>query len=273
MVPTSRLGGDGGPVTVSKPAFVRTHVLGCPVDVVNMSQAVAALIELVEAHRANPSRPPALVITLNPEMVMLARRDQQFRQATEAAALLVPDGIGLVRALRRRGHPGAVRVGGTDMLTTYLPHAARLGHRIAFAGAGPGVAQEARRRLVERTPGLQIVATDAGAPDEALAERLRPARPDVVWSAFGQGRQERFVLEHVGAIGAGVGIGVGGALDYFSGRTPRAPAVLRNAGLEWAWRLVLQPWRLRRQLVLPKFWLLERAEAVRRGAKAGVGAR
>lgn len=254
---------------MSKPAFVRTHVLGCPVDVVNMAQAVAALVDLVEAHRANPSRPPALVITLNPEMVMLARRDPEFRRATEAAALLVPDGIGLVRALRRRGHRGAARVGGTDMLATYLPHAARLGHRIAFAGAGPGVGAEAARRLVERTPGLQIVATDAGRPDAALADRLRPARPDMVWSAFGQGRQERFVLEFLGAAGCGVGIGVGGALDYFSGRTSRAPAVLRSAGLEWAWRLVLQPWRLRRQLVLPKFWLLERAEATRRGSRAG----
>ena len=76
------------------------------------------------------------------------------------------------------------------------------------------------------------------------------------------------MLEHLGVAGAGVGIGVGGALDYFSGRTPRAPAPLRRAGLEWAWRLALQPWRWRRQLVLPGFWALERAEARRRNRAA-----
>jgi len=79
------------------------------------------------------------------------------------------------------------------------------------------------------------------------------------------------VLEHVGAVGAGVGIGVGGALDYFSGRTPRAPAMLRSAGLEWAWRLAIQPWRWRRQLVLPGFWVLERAEARRHTRAARTG--
>ena len=255
----------------SRPAHLRTRVLGCPVDVVSIEQAVASLIDMVQAHRDDPKRPPALVITLNPEMVMLARRDAEFRRAIEAAALLVPDGIGLVRALRRRGHPAAVRVGGTDMLASYLPHAVRLGHRIAFAGAGPGVGAEAARRLSQRVPGLQIVAVDAGPPDAATAERLKPAHPDMVWSAFGAGRQERFVLEHVGAVGAGVGIGVGGALDYFSGRTPRAPAMLRSAGLEWAWRLAIQPWRWRRQLVLPGFWVLERAEARRHTRAARTG--
>ena len=265
MVRTSHARGDASPGPVrNRPVHLRTRVLGCPVDVVSMDQAVAALIDLVETHREDPTRPPALVVTLNPEMVMLARRDIEFRRSVEAAALLVADGIGLVRALRRRGHRGAERVGGIDMLDSYLPHAVRLGHRIAFAGAGRGVAAEAARRLVQRRPGLQIVAVDSGPPDAGLAERLRPALPDVVWSAFGAGQQERFVLEHLSATGAGVGIGVGGALDYFSGRTRRAPASVRNAGLEWAWRLAAQPWRWRRQLALPRFWVLERAEVLRR---------
>jgi N-acetylglucosaminyldiphosphoundecaprenol N-acetyl-beta-D-mannosaminyltransferase len=237
--------------------------LGCPVDVLDMSAAVRALVGLIEVGRlARPGR-PAVVVTLNPEMVMRARRDPRFRDILEGAALLVPDGIGLVRALRRRGHAEATRVGGTDLLLAYLPEAVRLGHRVALAGAAPGVAQLAAARLARSHPGLQVVAADAGDPDAALAGRLREARPDVVLAAFGAGRQERFLNEALPGIGATVGIGVGGSLDYFAGRVRRAPEPVRRAGLEWSWRLVRQPWRIRRQLVLPGYWWLERREASR----------
>jgi N-acetylglucosaminyldiphosphoundecaprenol N-acetyl-beta-D-mannosaminyltransferase len=236
-------------------------VLGCPVDVVDMNGAVRELITLVDEHRAGDA-PPALVVTLNPEMVMRGRRDPRFHSAVESAALLVPDGIGIARALRRRGYPDAVRVGGADLLAAYLPHAARLGHRLALVGAGPGVAVEAARRLTSSYPQLQIVAADAGAPDAALAGRLRDAHPDVVLAGFGAGLQELFLRRYLEAIDASVGIGVGGTIDYLSGRVRRAPVFVQRAGLEWAWRLARQPSRLRRQSVLPRFWLLERREAL-----------
>ena len=243
-------------------------MLGCPVDVVDEPAAVDALVALVERRRNDGSKPGGLVVTLNPEMVMRARRDGDFRAALESAALLVPDGIGVVRAIRRRGHPGATRVGGADMLMAYLPEAIRRGHRLALAGAGPGVAPVAARRLRDRFPGINIVSADSGDPDASLAERLRDARPDMVWAAFGAGKQELFLQRHLDAIGAGAGVGVGGTLDYIAGRTRRAPAAVRRAGLEWAWRLVLEPWRVRRQLQLPRFWALERSEARRtRGSR------
>jgi N-acetylglucosaminyldiphosphoundecaprenol N-acetyl-beta-D-mannosaminyltransferase len=87
----------------------------------------------------------------------------------------------------------------------------------------------------------------------------------MVWAAFGAGKQELFLRRHLDVIGAGAGVGVGGTLDYIAGRLPRAPRALRNAGLEWAWRLAREPWRVRRQLQLPRFWVLERSEARRRG--------
>jgi len=245
------------------PVAARARVLGCPVDVVDLRAAVDTLVRLVEQKREDASLPGALVVTLNPEMVMRARSDPAFRRAVQGARLLVPDGIGIVRAIRRRGHPAATRVTGADMLLAYLPEAVARGHRIALAGAGQGVAIAAKRVLEQRFPGVRVVAADAGAPDAALARRLRDARPDMVWSAFGHGRQELFITQHIDEIGAGVGVGVGGTLDYLAGRTPRAPALVRDAGLEWAWRLMIQPWRLRRQLQLPRYWVLERQEARR----------
>jgi N-acetylglucosaminyldiphosphoundecaprenol N-acetyl-beta-D-mannosaminyltransferase len=236
-------------------------VLGCPVDVVDMPTAVARLVEFVEERRARAGSAPAVVVTLNPEMVMRSRRDPRFRTVVEAAALLVPDGVGIVRALRRRGHRGAVRVGGADLLETYLPLAAAGGHRVALAGGAPGVAAAAASSLVAREPKLMVVAADGGRPDAALARRLAQARPEMVWAAFGAGVQEEFLTRYLGQIGAAAGIGVGGSLDYLAGRVRRAPSLLRDAGLEWAWRLARQPWRMRRQAVLPLYWWLERREA------------
>jgi N-acetylglucosaminyldiphosphoundecaprenol N-acetyl-beta-D-mannosaminyltransferase len=222
-----------------------------------MGAAVQALLDLV----ATPGADPALIITLNPEMVMHAQRDPAFAALLDHAALLVPDGVGIVNALRRRGHPVQQRVTGIDLLRAYAPHAAALGHRIALCGAAPGVAARAAAELMRETPGLQVVASDSGDPGPAVAERLRAARPDVVCAAYGHGAQERFLAEHLPTIGAAVGIGVGGALDVLAGKVRRAPAPVQRAGFEWAWRLAREPRRIRRQAVLPAYWWRERREA------------
>ncbi len=238
-------------------AVARERILGCPVDVVDMGAAVRALVGFVQQR----PQPPALVVTLNPEMVMHARRDPGFADLLESAALLVPDGVGVVKALRRRGHPVQQRVTGIDLLRAYGVEAARLGHRVALCGAAPGVAARAAQELEAECPGLKVCASDSGDPDAATAARLAAARPDVVCAAYGHGAQERFLREHLPGIGAAAGIGVGGALDVLAGRVRRAPHAVQAAGFEWAWRLAHQPHRIRRQWVLPLYWWAERREA------------
>jgi N-acetylglucosaminyldiphosphoundecaprenol N-acetyl-beta-D-mannosaminyltransferase len=112
---------------------------------------------------------------------------------------------------------------------------------------------------------LQIVAVNDGRPGKATAAAIEESKPDVVLAAFGGGRQELFLDRYLGPIGAAAGIGVGGSLDFLAGRVRRAPAGVRRLGLEWAWRLAMQPWRLRRQSVLPVYWWLERREAAASG--------
>ncbi len=204
-----------------------------------------------------------IVVTLNPEILMRARREPSLQRILAGALLVIPDGVGLVRALRRRGWAGAQRVAGVDLLETYLPGAVACGHRLALVGAAPGVAHRAAQAICSRFPGLTLVLVDDGAPDAALAARIAQASPDVVLAAFGGGRQERFLDEYLAGTGAAVGIGVGGTFDFWAGDVVRAPRILRERGFEWLWRLIRQPWRLRRQLVLPVFWLLEHSEARR----------
>lgn len=241
------------------PLTTRARVLGCPVDVVDMDAAVRRLVELAEG----PVPPEAaIVVTLNPEILMRARREPDFLAILESAPLIVPDGVGVVRALRRRGYREAVRVGGADLVEAYLAHAQRLGHRVALVGASDGVAQRAAAVLRNTYPSLDVVA-DGGDPTAATALRVGAQAPRLVAAAFGAGRQERFLRDHLRTMRARLGIGVGGTLDYLAGTARRAPAPVRHAGLEWLWRLGLEPSRWRRQLVLPQFWFLERREVRR----------
>ena len=228
------------------------------VDVVDMESALEAVVDAARSPRLGA---PLQVVTLNPEILMRARRDPALGAIVEGAGLVVPDGIGVVLAMRRRGHPAARRVAGADLLEGYAERAAALGQRLALVGGAPGVATAAAAELERRHPGLRVVAADAGDPGVETAERLRAAAPDAVFAAYGGGLQETFLASHLAGTGAGVGMGVGGALDFLAGRVRRAPAAVRRAGMEWAWRLFLQPWRLRRQAVLPLFWWLERREA------------
>lgn len=241
---------------------MRASVLGCPVDVVGMATAVDALSALVEAGRGGGS--PALVVTLNPEFVMRYRRDPGFAAVVRRAALILPDGIGVVKALRRRGHPDASRVTGVDLLERYAVVAAERGHRLALIGARPGVAARAAAALRRRAPRLEVVLADACDPVPGTVALVAAAHPDVVCAAYGAGRQEQWLDANLAAMGAAVGIGVGGSLDFLAGDVRRAPAAVRRAGLEWAWRLLGQPQRIRRQAVLPVFWWLEWRQAHRR---------
>jgi N-acetylglucosaminyldiphosphoundecaprenol N-acetyl-beta-D-mannosaminyltransferase len=124
-------------------------------------------------------------------------------------------------------------------------------------GAAPGVASLAAAVLQRRHPGLVVAGTYPGAPwggeGDASVSVVREARPDALFVAFGSPAQEMWIAEHRSELSGGVAVGVGGAFDYLAGRQKRAPAWVREAQLEWAYRLLRQPWRWRRQLALPRF--------------------
>lgn len=229
-------------------------ILGVRVDDVTYDEALALLCEYIASGR------PHYVVTPNPEFVMAARRDPAFRAALAGAALAVPDGGGLLLAGRLWGRPFREQVRGTDLVYRLAAIGARAGHRWFLLGAGPGVAAAAGRRLMAQYPGLRVVGTYAGSPhpadDPATRGAVQAAGPvDVLLVAYGAPRQECWMARNVPTLGVPVAIGVGGVLDFLAGRTPRAPRWLRDLGLEWLFRLLVQPWRWRRQLALPQFAL------------------
>ncbi len=211
-----------------------------------------------------------LVVTPNPEFVVLARRHPAFRAVLAGADLSIPDGGGLLLAARLWGTPLQEQVRGTDLCYGLAGAAPARGLRLFLLGGAPGVAGEAAARLQQRFPGLQIAGTFAGdgspAGDaETVAAVRRAGRCDLLFVAYGAPRQEYWIARNLARLDVGMAIGVGGVLDFMSGRVRRAPPFVRRTGLDWLFRLVQQPRRLRRQATtIVPFVLLALAEAARR---------
>jgi N-acetylglucosaminyldiphosphoundecaprenol N-acetyl-beta-D-mannosaminyltransferase len=237
-------------------------VLGVRIDDLTYSEALERLLEAIQ------SRTPTVVTTPNPEFVMLARRDRQFRDTLNRASLNIPDGIGLLLAARLNGQRLRAHVQGTDLVLLLAKASAERKQRWFLLGGFGDVSSRAAMALQTQFPGLQIAGAAPGspAPEDDLQTRalINQAQPiDVILVAYGAPKQELWLERNLGALGIPVGIGVGGVFNYLSGDAPRAPGWVRRIHFEWLHRLITQPWRWRRQLALPAFALLALASARR----------
>jgi N-acetylglucosaminyldiphosphoundecaprenol N-acetyl-beta-D-mannosaminyltransferase len=226
----------------------RIRILGVGIDPVTMAEALSRVEGLLDGAR------PSQVITANPEMVMLARRNKPFAQVFQEAALVVPDGYGLIWASRFLGRPLPERVAGIDLLDNLAALAARRRYGLFLLGAREGVAAEAAAELQRRHPGLIIAGFHHGyfTPDEErqVLDRIREARPHILAVGLGTPRQELWLARHQASLQVPIGIGVGGSFDVLAGRVQRAPRWMQARGLEWLYRLLREPWRYRRVLFI-----------------------
>jgi N-acetylglucosaminyldiphosphoundecaprenol N-acetyl-beta-D-mannosaminyltransferase len=196
-----------------------------------------------------------LVVTANPIMVMAAQRDEGFMEILENAHLIVPDGTGILWAARRQGVELPERVTGVDLAYALLRK--QPSPRFFFVGGKPGVAEKAAQNVTRSIPGARICGTHHGyfkpGEEKKVVETIAAARPDMVFCAMGSPKQEKFLWKYRNELGAKVGIGLGGVLDILSGTTKRAPVRIQQAGLEWLWRMILEPKRIIRNLALLEF--------------------
>ncbi|HLZ55409.1 MAG TPA: WecB/TagA/CpsF family glycosyltransferase [Ktedonosporobacter sp.] len=243
------------------PQPTSTYILGVRVDLLSQQQALARIRQFIErqhaAHSNNQQVACQQIVTVNPEFVMAAQKDRQFRQSINEAALVVADGMGIVLATRYQGRPAPERITGTDTLPELARLCAKEGYRLYLLGAAPGIAELAGAKLQDLAPGLQIAGTYAGSPEpaeeEAIIERIRAARADILCVAYGAPAQELWIYRNLERLPVAVAMGVGGAYDFLSGRQQRAPRAMQRLGIEWLYRLYREPSRWRRMLVLPQF--------------------
>lgn len=236
------------------------EILGVKVDRVTFASACEQIASFIDHGQ------PHQVVTVNPEFIMRAQSDRAFRKVLNEADLSVPDGAGLLWASRwqaRRRHSVVLpeRVTGTDLLPALAQRAAHEQWRIYLLGGQPGVAARTAEILKLMEPAIRIVGAESGpiigddgkpinrdqaAINDALLTRIRHAQPDLLFAAFGAPKQDRYLARYRHDLGVPVMIGVGGAFDFLTGATRRAPNLIRLLWLEWLWRLLLEPWRIGR---------------------------
>ena len=230
----------------------RIEVLGVPVDGITNQQWIELIGSWIREATATRH-----ICTVNPEFIMIARRDPIFFQILERADLCVPDGVGLLWASRLLGSPIPERVTGSDGVPLIARHAAEKGWRIFFLGASEGVAARAAEILRQQFSALQVAGCYAGSPSEAeedaIVAMVNDSAADILFVAYGAPRQDKWIARNLPRLEVKVAMGIGGSLDFIAGIVPRAPRWMRHYGIEWLYRLVRQPWRLRRMTRLPRF--------------------
>lgn len=225
-------------------------VLGVPVHTVGIDETLSELQKLIESGKSN------LVATADSSGIAMAQSDPILMDIYRRASWVTADSYGVVWALKRKGK-SVERVSGVDVADRLMKLSAEKGYRVFLLGAEPGVAEAASEALQLKYPGCNIVGTQHGhfppTDDKFIAEQVAQTQPDILLVAMGIPRQEKFIAETMSIIQAKVALGVGGTLDVFSGRAKRAPLLVQKMKMEWLWRLILNPKKWRKAMMLPVF--------------------
>lgn len=220
------------------------------------------------------------IVTPNPEILVLASKAKEYKKILNNAEIALPDGVGVIIAGKILGIRFKERITGVELLESLCLTVAKKPITVGFLGGGEGIAEKTAECLVLKYPELKIAFVGSEWPNgspvingdrrttlintQNYAEKtgvyqrfdLRKSAPDILFVAFGAPKQEIWISENLERLPVKVAIGVGGAFDYIGGIVPRAPIFIQKLGFEWLFRLIVQPWRLKRQLALLEFALL-----------------
>ncbi len=219
---------------------MKKYILGVKIDDVNMSEA----LEIVHGWLQKSKK--KYIVTPNPEFLITAQKDLEFRKILNDADLSIPDGMGLKLSGKIKN-----TVTGVDLMEKLVERSADWGVTVGLLGGSDGVANKTAECLQKKYPDLKISFVSSHNTLYMIHNT------DLLFVAFGHPKQEKWIVQNLPKLNVKVAMGVGGAFDYISGKVPRAPKWIRDLGFEWLFRLAVQPWRIKRQISLVKYlWLI-----------------
>ena len=189
------------------------------------------------------------IVTANPETFMIGERDPEMgRLLLDDDTTLVPDGIGIVKAAQMLHYSIRERIAGIDIANKLLEYGHHLKKKIYLFGAKPEVVEDLVKVIRRKYPDLNIVGTDNGYVDDkdAVFGKMKKLQPDIILVALGIPAQEKLIYKHFKSFEKGIFVGVGGSFDVISGHKKRAPQFFINLKLEWLYRIIMEPQRLKR---------------------------
>jgi N-acetylglucosaminyldiphosphoundecaprenol N-acetyl-beta-D-mannosaminyltransferase len=208
------------------------------------------------------------IVSLNPEILVAAKHDKEFAEVLNRATMRIADGVGLKYAVSILKKQQFERVAGVDLMAKLIPHATDLGLPVVLIGGDTDVAEDLSECYQKQYPkakfiglqGVKNIKNPLKMEEEEVFTKVYDIvavrRPCLVFVSFGSPQQEKWIWSHQEQFKGCIVMGVGGAFDFLSGRVRRAPVWIRNIGLEWLFRLIIQPWRWKRQVRLIEFLFL-----------------
>ena len=246
---------------VERSPTIRVEVLAYPIDRVTMDEAVEHCRSFIEGDRR-----PRLIVTVNAAILAMAERCQRLRSVVRGGHLVLADGVSVVWAARLLGVDLRHRVAGVDLMERLAQLAHDEHFRLFFLGARPEVVRKVVARIESEYPGVVVAGYRDGyfpsTESAEVIEQVRESRADILFVAMQSPFKELWCFEHLDDLGVPVVLPVGGAFDVFSGAIRRAPLWMQDVGLEWTWRLMMEPRKMwRRYLFLNSsfVWLCVRA--------------
>lgn len=229
--------------------LVKKNILGIGITDSTESAVLEYVVHFIEKESGQ-----LFITTPNPEILVYANHHQPFADILNRADISLPDGVGVVVAGAILGKMLKSRVTGVDFMKNLCEKVSKKPITVGFLGGKGDVALRASECLEKEFWGLDVQLAEAGNPDEKTAKRIRELRGiDILFVGFGFPRQEEWIAKYLPELPVRVAMTVGGSFDTVSGSLPRAPMGMRKVGLEWLWRLFLQPSRWKRQLALFTF--------------------
>lgn len=217
------------------------------------TQKKQEILEL--AYKMLKSKKSHYIVTPNPEIVMTAFQDIYYLDVLNQADLKLPDGVGLKFASFLTKNRIKQRIKGVDFVEDLCNIASHHNYSVFFLGGEKDVAEKTANILKIKFPKLKIAGFDGGGrvsqdgvlQDKSILAKIKQSSPDILFAAFGCPKQEKFIVRYLPKLkSVKIAIGVGGAFDFLSGKIKRAPKLFRFFGLEWLWRLIVEPKRIKR---------------------------
>lgn len=233
------------------------NILGIPINKTTMNETINNLSNIID----KPFDSLFHVCTVNPEMVMLAKKNRKFRVSLKNSNLIIPDGIGVVIGSKILNNPLPERVTGFDTIVNLLNEREekQLPTKIYCLGAKEEVILKAVAELKNNYRYVEVLGFNNGYFEEnsekekELVNKISNLKPDLLLVGLGAPRQENFIYKFKDRLNCKLAIGVGGTFDVLSGSVERAPEIFQKMNLEWLYRLVKEPKRIKRQLSIPLF--------------------
>lgn len=229
----------------------KVRILGIDVDNINVDEAGEITKELIE----NSNKSCKVIVAPNTEFIMMAQKDEEFYNILRGADLATPDSVGVMIGGKLQKKPFKQRIPGQMYFRKVLEVGEKEGWTFYLLGGKDDVPSLAAENVKKIYPNIKIVGYHEGFfekdSEEDVIKQINELKPNVLFVAMGAPIQEKWIAKHKHELKVDVAAGQGGTFDYEAGKIQRAPVVFQKLGIEWLWRLILQPSRFFRMIVLP----------------------